>query len=263
MSEPDRRSQTMTDRHDDTCLSLICAGASRAEMRLASATIARAADAWCRARAARPRRPRLELVVAIERLRTGDPAATLAHHGLPAARARALAPDLARTFNDETSRTGDPADAWVSFNDVHGVPGAEHAVLLQLAVLAIEVAGALRTPMPGPCARLRIEPLERSPAGPWPGLLATHDAWLAAPELDSRALLAEVRDRLVAHRPGVRAWPPAARAAESTITLRTPEGRPLILVPFVVTDRATRVELEEIILPDVALPGLVHRPCER
>ena len=227
-------------------------------MQLASATIARAADAWCRARALPPRRARLALVVATERLRTGDVADALAEHGLPAARARALAPAIARSFDGETACALDPADAWVSVNDVGGVPGAERAVLHPLAVLTVELARTLRPPAPAPRVGVRVESLERSPAGPWPGLLGTHDVWLA-PEVDARDLLAEARARLVAHRPGVHAWPPAARTGATTVTLRTPEGRPLVLVPFVVTDPATRAELDALGLPDAALPGRVDR----
>ena len=252
----------MTDRHDDdTCL-FSCTNASRDQTMLASAAIARAADAWCQAQGLRPRRPRLELVARVGTLRNGDLVAALADHGLCVERARALAPRIARKLADEALRALDP-DTWLTFNDAHGVPATERRVLLQLATLAIEVAADLQMPMPVPHARVTVEPLDRCPEGPWPGLLATHDPWLATPGLHSCGLLAEVRDRLVANRPGVRAWPPASRADESTITVRTPEGRPLILVPFVVTDRATHAELEATILPDAALPGLVHLPSAR
>lgn len=258
----------MTDRHDiSTCRALICAGASRAQAQLASAAIARAADAWCRARGLPPREQRFACVVRVAELRDGDIATTLAAQGLSPERARALAPRIAREL-DEAAPVLDPDAVWLTFNDVRGVPRAERPVLLQLGMLAVEVANALRTPMPVPHARVHVEPLDRCPEGPWPGLLATHHPWLAAPGIEARGLLAEVRDRLVAHRPGVRAWPSASRAEGSTITLRTPgESQPLILVPFVVSDRATRAELDATTLPDAALPGLVHRPaaweCER
>ena len=81
-----------------------------------------------------------------------------------------------------------------------------------------------------------------------------------------RAFLAEVRDRLVAHRPGVRAWLPASGARETTVAVRAPVGLPgglaLTYAPFVVTDPQTLVELETVGLPDVALPRPVYRVNE-
>ncbi|MDD9981568.1 MAG: hypothetical protein OXU81_09460 [Gammaproteobacteria bacterium] len=245
-----------------TIRALVCAGATRTQAQLASAAIASAADAWCYARGLPPREPRFACVLRVAELRNGDIATTLAAQGLSPERAGALAPRIAREL-DEAAPNLDPDAVWVTFNDVRGVPRAERAVLLQLGMLAIEVDTALRTPLSMPHARVHVEPLDRCPEGPWPGLLATHDLWLAAPGIEARGLLAEVRDRLVAHRPGVRAWPPASRTEDATVALRTPQGRPLLLVPFVVTDRATRAELDATTLPDAALPGLVHRPAAR
>ena len=102
-------------------------------------------------------------------------------------------------------------------------------------------------------------PRERSPEGPWAGVLAARPGLFRMDEREVRAFLAEVRDRLVAHRSGVRAWPPDAGAAETTVAVRVPEGRPLWLAPFVVTDPDTLAEIETAGLPDSALPVPVLR----
>ena len=105
-----------------------------------------------------------------------------------------------------------------------------------------------------------LEPLERSPEGPWPGILAAGVDLFGMDESEVRAFVAEVRDRLVAHCPGVRAWLPASGARKTTVALRTPAelpGLPLPFAPFVVTDPGTLAELETVGLPDAALPGPV------
>ena len=65
-----------------------------------------------------------------------------------------------------------------------------------------------------------------SPEGAWLGLLAAGPGLFGMDERGVRVFLAEVRDRLVAHRSGVGAWLPAAGAAETTVTARVPAGLP-------------------------------------
>ena len=129
--------------------------------------------------------------------------------------------------------------------------------------LAVEAADGLSSPRPLPRAIVRLEPLARSPVGPWPGILAAGPKLFGMTESEVRAFLAEVRDRLVAHCPGVRAWLPASGARESTVVVRAPGGLPgglsLTFAPFVVTDPRTLAELETVGLPDAALPRPVYR----
>ena len=109
---------------------------------------------------------------------------------------------------------------------------------------------------------MHIEPRERSPEGPWPGILAAGTHLFAMDEPEVRAFLADVRDRLVAHCPGVRDWLPASDPTKSTITVRVPAGHPglpLTFAPFVVCDPETLAELDSAGLPDAALPGPVYR----
>ena len=248
----------MTDAyHDGPCLTFVCENASRAQALLAANAIDRAADAMRHALGRRPRAERLHLVARVAALRSPDLAAALAAEGVPVAEARALAPHVDRDDLDAL----DP-DVWASLHRAHGVPAAEHACLLRLGALAVEAAHALATPLPVPNAVVLLEPLERSPEGPWPGFLAAGPDLFGMDESEVRTLLADVRDRLVAHCPGVRAWLPASGARETTVALRTPAelpGLPLLFAPFLVTDAETLAELETVVLPDAALPGPVYR----
>ena len=255
----------MTDRHrhedDPRCLAFVCENASRGQTVLAGTAIARAADAMCRARGVPPNPPRLELVARVAALRATDLPAALAAEGVPAPRARALAPHVERMLDRDAFNALD-RDRWVSITSAHGVPAAEHACLLLLGTLAIEAAHELATPPPIPNAIVHIEPRERSPEGPWPGVLAAGTHLFAMDEPEVRAFLADVRDRLVAHCPGVRDWLPASDATKSTITVRVPAGHPglpLTFAPFVVCDPETLAELNSAGLPDAALPGPVYR----
>ena len=255
----------MTDRHrhedDPRCLAFVCENASRGQTVLAGTAIARAADAMCRARGVPPNAPRLELVARVAALRATDLPAALAAEGVPAPRARALAPHVERMLDRDAFNALD-RDRWVSITSAHGVPAAEHACLLLLGTLAIEAAHELATPPPIPNAIVHIEPRERSPEGPWPGILAAGTHLFAMDEPEVRAFLADVRDRLVAHCPGVRDWLPASDATKSTITVRVPDGHPglpLTFAPFVVSDPETLAELDSAGLPDAALPGPVYR----
>ena len=255
----------MTDRHrhedDPRCLAFVCENASRGQTVLAGTAIARAADAMCRARGVPPNAPRLELVARVAALRASDLPAALAAEGVPAPRARALAPHVERMLDRDAFNALD-RDRWVSITSAHGVPAAEHACLLLLGTLAIEAAHELATPPPIPNAIVHIEPRERSPEGPWPGILAAGTHLFAMDEPEVRAFLADVRDRLVAHCPGVRDWLPASDATKSTITVRVPAGHPglpLTFAPFVVCDPETLAELDSAGLPDAALPGPVYR----
>ena len=243
----------MTDRHHELCLAFLCEDATYDQTVLASATIARAADAMCRARGVRPSGERLALVARVSTLRAPDLAAALAAEGLPVPRARAL---VERILDRESVNALAP-HRWVGLNSARGVPAPEHDVLLRLGRLAIEAARELAAPRPVPSAVVHLEPRERSPAGPWPGVIAAGSGLFGMDEPEVRGFLAEVRDRLVAHRSGVRAWLPGVGAAETTLAARVPAGLPglpLTLAPFVVTDSDTLAGLEAGGLPDAALP---------
>ena len=246
---------------DRPCLALVCQNASRAQAVLAGSAIARAADAMSRARGVGAHTERLHLVARVAALRSPDLAAALAAEGVAAPTARALAPQVERALDrDALDALG--GDVWVSITSAHGVPGAEHGVLRRLGTLAVEAADGLSSPRPLPRAIVRLEPLARSPDGPWPGILAANPKLFGMTESEVRAFLAEVRDRLVAHCPGVSAWLPASGARETTVAVRTPTGYPglpLTFAPFVVTDRETLAELETVGLPDAALPRPVYR----
>ena len=255
----------MTDRYNHhghgPCLALVCENASRAQAMLAGSAIAHAADAMSRARGVRARRPRLRLVARVAALRSRDLAAALTAEGAPAPNARAFAPYVHRALERDALDALDP-DVWVSITSVHGVPAAEHGVLRRLGTLAIEAADGLSSPRALARAIVRLEPLERSPEGPWPGILAAGPGLFDLTESGVRAFVAEVRDRLVVHCPGVCAWLPASGASETTVAVRTPTGYPglpLIFAPFVVTDRETLAQLETVGLPDAALPRPVYR----
>ena len=255
-------SQTMTDPHRDEpcCLAFVCESASRAQAVLAGAAIERAADAMRHVRGVPPRTKRPPLVARVAALRSADLAAALAAEGVPAPTARALAPDLERALARDALAGLDP-NLWVSLHWADDVPVAERGALLRLGTLVIEAAEALVTPRAVSSAVVHLEPIERSPAGPWLGLLAAGAELFGMTEpREVRRLLDDVRDRLVA-RPGVRTWLPASGATEteSTIAVRTPAGRPLSFAPFVVTDRETHAELEVVVLPDAALPAPVRR----
>ena len=255
----------MTDHHhhgQGPCLALVCENASRAQAMLAATAIARAADAMSRARGVGARTERLRLVARVATLRAPDLAAALAAEGVAAPTARALAPQVERALDrDALDALG--GNVWVSITSAHGVPGAEHGVLRRLGALAVEAADGLSSPLPLPRGIVRLEPLARSPDGPWPGILAASPGLFAMSESGVCAFLAQVRDRLVAHCPGVRAWLPASGARESTVVVRAPGGLPgglsLTFAPFVVTDPRTLAELETVGLPDAALPRPVYR----
>ena len=247
---------TQADIDDGPCLALVCENASRAQAVLAGTAIARAADAMSRARGVRARTERLHLVAPVAALRAPDLAAALAAEGVAAPSARALAPQVERALDALGG------DVWVSLTSAHGVPAAEHGVLRRLGTLAVEAANGLSSPLPLARGIVRLEPLARSPDGPWPGILAASPGLFGMTESQLRAFLAEVRDRLVAHCPGVRAWLPASGASETTVAVRTPTGYPglpLTFAPFVATDRETLAELETVGLPDAALPRPVYR----
>ena len=247
----------MSDRihHPGPCLAAVRENASRAQSVLAAAAVARTADAMCRARGMRPRTQRLSLVARVAALRTPDLATALAAEGVPPAQARALAPHVARALDRHALDALAPG-AWVALNCAAGVPAAEHGVLLGLGTLVVEAAEALAAPRARANAVVHIEPLERTPAPPWPGILAAGGLFgMAEPEVPK--FLAEMRDRLVAHRTGVRAWLPGSGSAETTVAVRTPEGL-LMFAPFVVTDPETLAELETVGLPDAALPAPVY-----
>ena len=252
---------TQADIDDGPCLALVCENASRAQAVLAGTAIARAADAMSRARGVRARTERLHLVAPVAALRAPDLAAALAAEGVAAPSARALAPQVERAFDrDALDALG--GDVWVSIISAHGVPGAEHGVLRRLGTLAVEAANGLSSPRPLPRAIVRLEPLARSPDGPWPGILAAGPNLFGMTESGVRTFLAGVRDRLVAHCPGARVWLPASGASETTVAVRTPTGHPglpLIFAPFVATDPQTLAELETGGLPDAALPRPVYR----
>ena len=261
----------MTDRHPrrdaPRCLAFVDESASRAMALLAGAAIEGAAEAMRRARGVGPHAERLRLVVRAGALRAHpDLASALAAEGVPAPSARTLAPHVARALARDPLDALGP-DAWVSLNTADGVPAAEHTVLLRLARLVVEAAGELAAPRALSSAVVHIEPAGRSPRGPWPGVLASGASLFGMREAATHAFLAEVRERLIAHRPGVRAWLPVARGVESTVAVRTPAGLPalpLVFTPFVITDAATRAELERVGLPDAALPAPVRRlPTER
>ena len=236
------------------CLAFVDESASRAETLLAGAAIEGAADAMRRARSVAPYAERLRLIARAAALRTHrDLAAALVAEGVPAPSARALAPHVARALGRTTLDALGP-DAWVSLHTAHGVPAAEHPVLLRIARLVVEAAAALDAPRALSSAVVHIEPTGRSPRGPWPGVLAAPPELFGMSETATRAFLAELRERLVAARPGVRPWLPTARGVESTVALR-----PLVFTPFVVVDAATRAELERVGLPDAALPAPVRR----
>ena len=192
----------MTDRHRDDdaprrYVAFASEHATRAETELAGAAIERAAEAVCRARGVRPPTRHPPLVVRVGALRTRDLAAALAAEGVPARTARALAPHLDR----DALAALDP-DAWVSLSPADGVPAAEHDTLLRLGTLAIEAAETLAAVRSVPYACVVVETRERSPEGPWVAMLAAGEDFCAMSKPGGRALLGEIRDRLVAARPG-------------------------------------------------------------
>ena len=147
----------------------------------------------------------------------------------------------------------------MSITSAAGVPAAEHAVVRRLGPLAIEAAESLAAPRAASSACVHVEMLGWSPAvPPWLGVLAAGAGLfrMAAPE--ARALLGEVRDRLVAACPGVRPWLAAERCAGATLAVRAGTGA-LTLAPFLVTGAATRAELERKVLPDAAFPAPARR----
>ena len=138
------------------------------------------------------------------------------------------------------------------------VPG--HDDPRRLMTLVVEAAVALSAPQ-APCAIVGIEPPERSPAGPWLGLLAAGPDLFGMSEPDGHALLAEMAAGLVAACPGVRALAPVAGVCvtDITVTLATEAGRLVTFAPLLVTDREALAWLETDVRPDAALPAPVHR----
>ena len=107
-----------------------------------------------------------------------------------------------------------------------------------------------------------LEPRDRSPEGPWPGIIAAGTSLFGMDESQVGKFIAKVCDRLAAHHLGVRTWLPASDAVATTIAVRVPTGfpgHPPWLVPFVVTDPNPLAELETRGLPDSAFPGPVLR----
>ena len=127
----------------------------------------------------------------------------------------------------------------------------------RLMTLVVEAAGALSAPR-APCAIVCIEPPERSPAGPWLGLLAAGPDLFGMSEPDGHALLAEMAAGLVAACPGVRALAPVAGVTDITVTLATEAGRLVTFAPLLVTDRAALAWLETDVRPDAARPAPVE-----
>ena len=130
----------------------------------------------------------------------------------------------------------------------------------RLMTLVVEAAGALSAPQ-APCVIVGIEPPERSPAGPWLGLLAAGPDLFGMSEPDGHALLAEMAAGLVAACPGVRALAPVAGVTVTdiiTVTLATEAGRVVTFAPLLVTDRAALAWLETDVRPDAALPAPVE-----
>ena len=130
----------------------------------------------------------------------------------------------------------------------------------RLMTLVVEAAGALSAPR-APCAIVGIEPPERSPAGPWLGLLAAGPDLFGMSEPDGHALLAEMAAGLVAACPGVRALAPVAGVTVTdiiTVTLATEAGRVVTFAPLLVTDRAALAWLETDVRPDAARPAPVE-----
>ena len=244
----------MTDPHAPRCPAFVEANASRANALLAGAAIEAAAEAIRHARGVGPQPARLRLVVRIAALRAHrDLTAALAAEGMSAPSASALAPQLERALGRNAP------DAWVSITGADGVPAAEQGVVRRLGPLAIEAAAALAAPRAASNACVHVEPPGRGPAEPpWLGVLAARAGLFRMAEPEGRALLGEVRDRLVAARPGVRPWLQASSGGATTLTVRAGAGA-LTLAPFLVTDAATRAELEHVVLPDAALPAPVRR----
>ena len=248
---------TDSDREARHCLALVYENASRDQAQLAGAAVERAAAARHQARSTRPCTVRPPLVARAGALRSADLAAALAAEGVPGATARVVAPHLERALDRDALAALDPG-AWVSVCSLaRDISGAERAVLLRFGRLVLEAAEALAAPRPVPSAVVQLEPLGRSAAGPWLGLLGAGASLLGRAE--PRALLAEVRDRLVDARAGVRAWLPDPHPTESTVAVRASSGDSLTLAPFAVTERALLAELEAEVLPDAALPAPVHR----
>ena len=247
----------MTDPHHHAaprCPAFVETSASRANALLAGAAIEAAAEAIRRARGVGPHPARVRLVAPVSALRAHrDLAAALAAEGVSASSARTLAPQLERALGRHAP------DAWVSITSAEGVPGAEQAVVRRLGPLATEAAAALAAPGAASSACVHVEPAGRGPAEPpWLGVLAARAGLFRMAEPAGRALLGEVRDRLVAARPGVRPWLAASRPGATTLAVRAGAGA-LLLAPFLVTDAATRAELARAGLPDAALPAPVMR----
>ena len=236
------------------CRAFVEASASRANALLAGAAIEAAAEAIRHARGVGPQPARLCLVARVAALRAHpDLAAALTAEGVSAPSARALAPQLERALGRHAP------EAWVSITAADGVPAAEHGVVRRLGPLAVDAAAALAAPRAASNACVHVEPPGRGSAEPpWLGVLAARADLFRMAEPEGRAMLGEVRDHLVATRPGVRPWLAAPRGGAATLTVRAGAGA-LTLAPFLVTDAATRTELGRLVLPDAAFPAPVQR----
>ena len=138
------------------------------------------------------------------------------------------------------------------------VPSAGHNDPRRLRTLVFDAAEMLSAPR-APWAIVSIEPPDRSPDGPWLGVLATGPGLFGMPESDGHALLAEMAVGLVAACPGVRALSPVEDLALLVVTLGTETGRLASFVPLVVTDRAAIAALATDLRPGAARPAPVHR----
>ena len=138
------------------------------------------------------------------------------------------------------------------------VPGAGHDDPRRLMTLVLDAAEALSAPR-APCAIVGLEPPERSPAGPWLGILAAGPDLFAMAEPEGHALLAQMAAGLVAACPGVRALAPVEGATDLTFTLATEAGRLVTFAPLLVTDRDALARLETDMRPDAARPAPVRR----
>lgn len=169
-----------------------------------------------------------------------------------------LAFDCERLSRDQTVPAGAAIDR-VGGAVRPADPGTGHDDPRRLATLVVEAARALSAPR-APCAIVCIEPPERSPAGPWLGLLAAGPDLFGMAEPDGHALLAVMAAALVAACPGARALEPVEGVADLTVTLATEAGGLVTFAPLLVTDRDALARLETDVRPDAAIPTRVLRP---
>ena len=218
-----------------------------AETVLAADAVTQVLEAVERARRARGVEgvTRWALVVRAAVLRAPDRAGALVAGGMPPDAARRMAERIAPVLASTPIDTLAPDD-WVAVANVHGVPDSERPVLVMLGALAVEAAAALRGRRDDGRldAVVYLETPTGNPDGPWAGVVA---AGLGTPELfdaEVRAVVSDLRARIVRHYPGAREW--LAPGAVATIDVRSPEhhpGLPLAIAPFVVTDAGTRLAM--------------------